>query len=282
MKKLLIINIVLGSMILLSINACKKNNLVIGKNIVPPEFAGFKVYPTSSTSYYNFNILALPAPGTSFKLPVGLTTVSNTDRKVKFTYSSRTAVAGVQYTAPSEITIPAGKTLDTLSIQGLFNGYTTGRLDTLKVTITNEGGYVNKNGYSDSVLLVMKRTCPFNIDDISGNMQVVSDGWGDYAPGDLITLTKVNATTVSFIYPADNPQPILMSINPTTYTVTVAKQVYGSGYGGASWTDGPLSVQSVAGSASIVDPCDKTISVRLTHTVAAGSYGSYTIKFKKP
>ena len=279
MKKLFIINVVLGSILLLSINACKKNNLVVGKNVVPPEYAGFAIRPLSSNAYYNFNILPTPAPGTIFKLPVGLTTVSNADRKVKFTYSSRTAVAGTQYTAPAEITIPAGKAVDTLNIQGLFNGYTAGRIDTLLVKISS--GDVTKNGYSDSVLLVMKRTCALNIDDISGNMQVVSDGWGDYSPGDMITVTKVNATTLSFLYLADNPRPIIMSINPSTYAVTVAKQVYGSGYG-AGWTYGDISCQSVAGSASIVDPCDKTISVRLTHTVAAGSFGSYTIVFKKP
>jgi hypothetical protein len=282
MKKLLIINLVLGSMILVGINACKKNNLVVDKKVVPPEYAGFNIYPTASNAMYNFNILPTPAPGTIFKLPVGLTTASSTDRKVKFTYSSRTAVAGAQYTAPTELTIPAGKTVDTLRIQGIFNGYTAGRIDTLTVKITNDAGFADKNGYSDSVLLIMKRTCALNIDDITGTMQVVTDQWADYSPGDLVTLTKVDATTVSFIYLADDPQPILMKINPTTYAVSVAKQVYGSGYGGASWTDGPLSVQSVAGSSSIVDPCDKTISVRLTHTVAAGSYGSYTIKFKKP
>lgn len=281
MKKLFIINIVLGSMIVFGINACKKNNLVVGKNVVPPQYAGFNIYPTSSNAYYNFNILPDPAPGTVFKLPVGVTTVSNTDRKIKFTFSSRTAVAGAQYTAPSEITIPAGKTVDTLNIQGLFNGYIAGRVDTLSVKITNGDGYINKNGYSDSVLLVMKRTCALNINDITGTMQVVSDGWGDYSPGDLVTVTKVDATTASFMYLADNPQPIIMKINPTTYAVTVAKQVYGSGYG-SGWAYGDISAQSVAGSASVVDPCDRTISVRLTHTVAAGSFGSYTIIFKKP
>jgi hypothetical protein len=280
MKKLF--KYMLVASIIISLASCKKNNLVVGKNIVPPEFAGFVIYPTSSNSYYNFNILSSPTPGTAFKLPVGLTTVANVDRKVKFTYSSNTAVAGVQYTAPSEITIPAGKAMDTLSIQGLFAGYTTGRLDTLKVKIINETGYVSKNGYSDSVMLVMKRTCPLNLDNLSGTMQVVSDEWGDYSPGDLITLTKVNSSTISFLYLADNPMPILMSINPTTYAVTVANQVYGSGYGGGSWPYGNISCKSVDGASSVVDPCENTISVKLTHTVSAGSFGSYIIVFKKP
>lgn len=279
MKRILILTFITGA--ILFIASCKKNNLVVGKNIVPPEFAGFVIYPTSSNSYYSYNILSIPSPGSTFKIPVGVTTVSNTDRKVKFEYSSRTAVAGTQYTAPAEITIPAGKTLDTLTIQGLFSGYTTGRLDTLKIKIAAESGYVKNNGYTDSVMLIMKRTCPLNLDDLSGTMQVVSDGWGDYSAGDMVTLTKVNATTISFEYLADDPQPILMQINPSSYAVSVAKQVYGSGYP-AGWGYGDISCQSVAGSSSVADPCEKTLSVRLTHTVAAGSFGSYTIVFKKP
>lgn len=280
MKRILILSIITGAITL--VVSCKKNNLVIGKNITPPEFVGFEIYPTSSNSYYNFNILSSPSPGTTFKIPVGVTTVSNVDRKIKFSYSSRTAVAGAQYSAPSEVTIPAGKAQDTLTIQGIFAGYTTGRLDTLKIKIENESGYVAKNGYSDSIMLIMKRTCPLNADDLSGTMEVVSDGWGDYGAGDQVTLTKINSTTISFLYLADNPQPIIMSINPSTYAVTVVKQVYGSGYGGGSWTYGDISCQSVAGAASVADPCENTISVNLTHTVAAGSFGSYTIKFKKP
>jgi hypothetical protein len=264
--------------------ACKKNNVVVdnGSILIPPEAVRFAIMPATSNNTYNFNILELPSPGTSFKIPVGVTTLSATDRKVKFTYSSRTAVQGVQYNAPAELTIPAGKTLDTLSIQGLFAGYTTGRLDTLTIKITNADGYLNKNAYGDSVVLIMKRTCPLNLADITGTMEVVSDGWGDYSPGDLVTLTQVDATTVSFMYPADNPQPILMKINPTTYAVTVTKQVYGSGYGGGGWPYSAISCQSVDGASSIVDPCEKTISVRLTHTVTQGSFGSFTIKFKKP
>ncbi|CAN5748780.1 hypothetical protein BH11BAC3_BH11BAC3_14720 [soil metagenome] len=262
-----------GAMLMAS---CKKNNVVLDRDpLTHPEAARFLMVPTASNNYYAYNILAIPSPGSVFNIPVGVTTVSNVDRKVKFTYSSRTAVAGTQYTAPSEITIKAGKSLDTLQIQGLFAGYPTGRIDTLKIKITSESGYIDKNAYQDSVLLIMKKTCPVVASDFAGDFKVVVDEWADYFPGDIVPLT-VSGDTVMFKYLAGNATPIKIVLNKANSSTSVAKQTYGF-YG-----PDQFSVQSVASTDNFVNPCDLIISVRLTHTVAAGSYGSYTIKFQKP
>ncbi len=118
----------------------------------------------------------------------------------------------------------------------------------------------------------------FNAADFNGNFVVVEDEWADYKAGDIVPLTLVSPTEVSFKYAVDpgTAQPIVMKVDPNTLAVSVAKQYYGS-YGGSQ-----VYAQSVSGAASVASPCDKTISVRLQHSSPSGTdYGSYTIKFKK-
>jgi len=102
---------------LLSLASCKKNNLVVGKDITPPPFAKFSTLGTSDTtaSYY------IKSSNNTFKIPVGITNVSDKDRTIQFTYTSNSAVQGQQFTAPASIVIPAGKALDSLTISGMFS-----------------------------------------------------------------------------------------------------------------------------------------------------------------
>lgn len=269
--------IFLGGLILLSIASCKKNNLVVDQDpLIPLEAARFLMVPAASNSYYNFNILEVPAPGSVFNLPIGVTTVSNVDRKVSFTYTSNRAVAGAQYTAPAEITIKAGQAIDTLRIQGLFAGYPSGRIDTLKIKISPGTGFINNNAYQDSVMLIMKKTCPVVVADFAGDFEVEEDGWADYQVGDVVPLT-VRGDTIMFRYAASAAVPIKVLVNTTTGVTSVAKQVYGR-YGATEI----FSAQSVAGSSdNFVDPCDKIVSVELNHTSPLGNYGNYVIRFRK-
>jgi len=95
----------------ISLVACKKENLSIDKDpLIPREVARF-VLPRLTDSTKTFFI---PTNNGDYKIPVGFTTVSDVDRKISFSYTSADATAGVQYQAPSEITIPAGKALDFL------------------------------------------------------------------------------------------------------------------------------------------------------------------------
>ncbi len=276
MKKFMNIYFYIG-LVLLGTASCKKNNVVLDQSpLIPLEAARFLMVPTVSNNYYNYDILATPAPGSVFNLPIGVTTVSNVDRKVMFTITSRTAVSGVQYTAPTEVTIKAGKAIDTLRIQGLFAGYPSGRKDTLKIKITSAAGFVNKNSYQDSVMLVMKKSCPLNVADFAGDFKVLVDQWQDYSVGDIVPLT-VSGDTVMFKYVASAAQPIKILVNKTTNVTSVAKQVYGR-YGATE----VFSCASVAGSAdNFINACDKIISVNLNHTSPLGNYGNYIIRFQK-
>jgi hypothetical protein len=122
--------------------------------------------------------------------------------------------------------------------------------------------------------------CQYDPNIYKGNFVVVSDDWADYAPGDVVPLTMVDATHFSFQYLAANPRPIVVTVNPVSNVVNVPKQVYGSGYP-PGWPYGDISVESVPSNDNVVAPCDKTFSVVLRHTVAAGSFGDNKIVLRK-
>jgi hypothetical protein len=131
-----------------------------------------------------------------------------------------------------------------------------------------------------STFVRYEAVCQYVPTAYQGAFEVISDEWGDYAPGDIIQLTMVDATHFSFKYLADGALPIVVTINPNTNAVTVPRQVYGSGYG-AGWPFGNLSAESVASTENFVAPCAGTFSVILKHTVAAGSFGEFKIVLKK-
>src|SRR5687767_2956010 len=90
--------------------SCKKNNLVVDQDVTPPAVAKFNVRAAADTAatYY------ISSANKPFKIPIGITTVSDKDRTIQLCYTSTSAVAGSQYTAPATIVIPAGKVLDSL------------------------------------------------------------------------------------------------------------------------------------------------------------------------
>jgi hypothetical protein len=134
-------------------------------------------------------------------------------------------------------------------------------------------------GFSPSVRY--SAICAYNPSIYNGNFVILEDGWGDYAVGDVVPVTQINATQFSFFYTAAGPLPIIVTVNPLTNVTSVAKQVYGTlGYP-PGWTFGPISVQSVASNNNTVDPCAQSFGVFLNHTVAAGSFGNAMIRMRK-
>lgn len=131
-----------------------------------------------------------------------------------------------------------------------------------------------------STFIRYEAVCQYDEAIYLGAFEVVTDEWGDYHAGDVVQLTMIDETHFSFQYLASNPQPIIVTVNSTTNSVSVAKQVYGSGYP-PGWPYGDISCESVPGVDNFVAPCDKTFSIVLKHTVAAGSFGNYKIVLKK-
>lgn len=123
--------------------------------------------------------------------------------------------------------------------------------------------------------------CQYDPNQYQGNFIVEVDEWADYAAGDVIQLTKIDATHFSFNFLANNPQPIVVTVNPNTNAVTVAKQVYGSSYSAPSpWPFGNLSAQSVSSPENFVAPCQGIFSVILNHSGTI-DFGDYKLVLRK-
>ena len=158
------LKITFAAVVVLGAYSCKKNNYVVDQDIVAPDFVKFNVRATADTAavYYVRNT------NEPFKIPIGVTNVSSVDRTVQLSYTSNTAVAGQQYNAPTSITIPAGQTLDTLEITGLFSGYSSStRIDTLFIKIT--GGDIPVNSYWKGYRLIMRKYCDVDFNSFAGD-----------------------------------------------------------------------------------------------------------------
>jgi hypothetical protein len=135
-------------------------------------------------------------------------------------------------------------------------------------------GVPNEAGGVKTTIEFLK-PCTFVSEEYDGDFSVVSDEWADYAAGDVITVSRIDDTHISFEYLTDPASPIILTIDPSTNKISVPRQSYGK-YGGTE-----LFCETV-GDGSSVNPCDLSLSVTLQHTnTSGGSYGIYTIKLKK-
>jgi hypothetical protein len=242
----------------LFLGSCKKNNLVVDQDVVPPSYVKFNTLQAADTigTYY------IRSTNDPFKLPIGVTTVSDKDRTINFTYTS-TAAQTTQYNAPSSIVIPAGKALDSLTISGLFSGYGSAtRKDTLKIQIT--GGDVPASPYKATYYLILRKYCDVFLADFDGDYTNSDDNgtYGPYftsvTPGSGTATGPTSATmTIENIW--DPGVPVITSVNldwsnPANFTVTIPDQEY---FGPADiWIKGTLP-----GSFS---SCDQTFILRYT------------------
>lgn len=293
MKKNIYRYIITG-LLLTGIVACKKNNLVVDKDpLVVPEAARFINYPGASNNYYSYFIQENPAPGSIFNQLIGATTVSGTDRKVKLTYSSLRATAGVQYTGPAELTIPAGATTVNLPFQGLFAGYPTGRKDTVKIKITSADGFIKPNAYKDSIMLIMQKYCTVVLANLSGDydntIEYSSSGavsWGPYTTV-VKNVTSTGATTaeadIENIYDYGGQVHAKFDwTDPANFKVTIAEQNTG-----AIVVSGGTPYQlwiRTNGSTSTFSSCDNNITVRIDaiakSTTTGATVGNFSTNYR--
>ena len=137
-------------------------------------------------------------------------------------------------------------------------------------------GIFNMPGSSPELILVGANICFFDPATFGGgDYEVVLDEWNDYAAGSSIPVTKIDDTHYSFVYAADNANPIIMAINPDDNSITVDPVMYGD-YGGAQ-----VTAKSVEGSE--IDACNATFKLILNHNAPdfGGDLGDYAITLKK-
>jgi hypothetical protein len=291
MNKLLFYTFFAGIAIF-SLTSCEKNNLVIGKQVIPPAYVKFNTVTASDTigTYY---IKSTNAP---FKIPIGVTNVSDKDRTINFSYSSSTAVQGQQYTAPASIVIPAGQALDSLAISGISAGFDVpGRIDTLKIAIT--GGDVPASPYKQNYTLYLRKYCDVVLDNLLGDYTRSKDQQGSGTPTDAYTATIKSYTSTGptsasiVVYNFGDPMfgapyndddlavnpGITLNLDwadPANFKVTVPTQVIAEGYYGP----GGL-IKNVAG--GTFSSCENSFKVKYNFSIDGDNYGTFTTVLRR-
>jgi len=124
--------------------------------------------------------------------------------------------------------------------------------------------------------------CAYNPDIYQGDFVVVSDAFGDFVPGEIVTLTKINNTQFSFIDPyVTNPKPIIVTINTLNNQATVTKQKIGDAFvWNLGYTNPNLTVS--ASTSSFVAPCSKELRLNNVFSVDQGTFNPYLLVLRKP
>ena len=220
-------------------------------------------------------------PNSTFKIPVGVTNLSNSSRNITVTVTTTTGATSAQYSVPSTtVTIPAGKAVDSITVKGLFSGYAVARIDTLVFTIT--GGDVTPSDYNKTFKLVLRKYCDVVLSNFLGVYanSYDDDGGGPYGPY-TTTVTAVNQLTpstgtitianASDAWMGVPPNPIVVGLDwtdPANFKTTIAAQII---YSGNFYGYGALTITGVG--TGTFSSCDNTIKLNYKMTVGAGSFG---------
>jgi len=193
------------------------------------------------------------------------TTVNITGQQLADLFGS-TPVLDDEFTFGANVTTLDGRTYNAFPSEG----------------IPYAPGIDNLPGSSTQISLVTANFCIYDPAAYTeGDYEVVADDWGFTAPGDIVTVTKIDDTHFSFQLEAVNdPQPIIMEIDPVTNQVTVAPTMFGSFDYGTG--DGPLENTTKTGAGSEADPCDTSFKLFLNYTIEIyGDQGDYAFVMKK-
>lgn len=246
--------------------SCKKE--IEDDKITPPAFSEF------GTSNLLGRYFITSSPGSSFKIPIGITNVTSENRTIQLTITSPTgAVSGTHYTAPNTIVIPAGKALDSLEVKGIFANYPTGRKDTLRVSIT--GGDVPVSGYNNIYNILMQKYCDVSLTAMSGaynnTRETNSTGGSPYGPYTTILKSTVNLTATTgrgmienlWDSGLDDIQILFDWTDPTNFSVSIPQQYTGQDYDVGQ----PLDVRTSPGQPNTFSSCDQSISLTVDFIV---------------
>lgn len=283
-KSTFVLYSILGAFIMsIGLNACKKDNSFVKTSVTAVEFVnpGLGTYFVKSTN----------AP---FLIPVGITTVSSSDRTIPVTITSKTAVVGTQYsTPPTSVTIKAGKYQDTIRFTGLFSGYPSSRkADT--ITVKLGGGYSFVNG-QDTYQFTTQGYCDVIQANLIGNYTQTIDtkvssgatstaytttisNWtptGTAGTAATILIKNLTLSNLAFGGAQVSADPVVTGLtatidwsNASNFTITIPTQNFVTSLG----TYG----QSTISGSGTWSSCDQRWTVSTTVKVSAGSFSTYS------
>ena len=139
------------------------------------------------------------------------------------------------------------------------------------------GSNVNQQSGGINLTIRYAALCVFDAASFAGDFEVVQDDWADYQPGDVVHVSQVDDTHISFKYAAPDAPAIVIAVDATTNATSVARQPIGD-YGDG----GDYNVQTVNGDAgNYVAPCNGTLSLTLDFFDGPNELGVGKLKLQK-
>ncbi len=205
----------------------------------------------------NGNIKLLQAGVTSF--PTSLT-INADDLE---TFFGVPVALGDSYDIGADVYTQSGKKYEAFPVTGV--GYGS--------SITNQPGASPSVRYT--------AICQYNPDIYQGNFIVIEDEFADLSPGDIVVLTKIDDTHFSYIYPSGfNPVPIIVTVDPLTNALSIAKQKFGAYFTWEPAYTNP-NAETKKDQLDVVSPCDKEWGAVVNYTVDQGGFGGYYLHMVK-
>lgn len=272
---------------LLALGSCKKVDTIV----LPPLESHFR-FQSSGT----FEVLTSTSV---FKVPVGITKVSDQPVTIPFTITSRTgAQAGTHYNVTgNSITIPAGQSIGSIDIAGILAAYSTGRKDTIVITLGGKAGEVQPITTNGTFTLALRGPCfegDVNLSAFLGTYRNTNEDFGGpYGPYTTtvsavrqLTATTGEITVTNIFDYGWNPIKFILDwTDPNNRTVTLVQQ---SGIGNAgtvssAYAGQDISVRPLAGNPGTFSICKQTITLRMQVGVTGlGFFGTpYTVNMAR-
>jgi hypothetical protein len=274
-------------LLLMAVWSCKK----VDNTVIPPVEAHFQ-FRTSGT----FEVLTATSV---FKVPVGITTVSDKPVVIPFSITSKTgATSGAQYNVSgNSITIPAGQAVGSIDIAGILSAYTSGRKDTLTIKLEGKAGQISPIFTNDTYTLIVRGPC-FEGDVILSQFlgsykNTNEDFGGPYGPYTTtisavkqLTPTTGEITVTNIFDYGWNPIKFILNwTDPNNRTVTLVQQ---SGIGNAgtlnsAYAGSDISVRPFAGQQGTFSFCKQTLTLKMQVGVTGlGFFGIlYTVNMAR-
>ncbi|WP_313155521.1 hypothetical protein [Sphingobacterium multivorum] len=132
--------------------------------------------------------------------------------------------------------------------------------------------------------------CGFDIDGFlaDGKFEVVSDAWGDFQPGQRVTIKKSGASQLTI--PGIDPsfKPFVVDVNTADNSAAIKTTLVGdeatvTGVYGGGGAYGSLTVSTAgASSSSFINPCSDEIQLNIQYVFSKyGNQGTFILKLKK-
>lgn len=275
-----------------AIHSCKKDEQAAVA--IPPEQAHF-VNKTSGN-------YAIANAGDVYKIPIGITNVSSSQRTVTVSITSPTgAVEGTNYTVNKKtFTFEPNQVTDTIVVTGNIAQYSSGRKDSLIFTIVQPG--VATSDYNSTFILTMRGPCfeateDVNLNDLMGNYDNTVETFGTGAPyGPYQTkITEVGTTgpTTGYIKvfnlwdagPGSEWKAVRFELdwtNKSAKVITLVEQNTGIGDAGtlsSTYAGRQVAVRPFAGRDGSFEICTQKLTLRMQLGVAGLGWfsGLYTV-----